>query len=289
MERSGRTACAVSFVQRLQLHPRIFARFERAMNDYSTHKLDIAHLVSELETIFQFYPDFLTGYRIFLPPHLRATLPSPPPQSPKKKGPPIIVLKPFIEFMNKLQKRFANERGVIVQYLETLRKLKQGKLCNKEAYNEIMRVFGEENQDLMDEVEFLLLGRNGIIRKEKKKKKITMEDEMNSMEDEMFELDVNLSRRKTAEDSAQKLMNSLQQQQQHEEEDQQINIDIKFSAVSLGYIRKIYKEEGSSVITRLRDDPMSVLPKILKKLESEEDVLIRKWRDIHEKKKNPCN
>ncbi|KAK4714019.1 hypothetical protein R3W88_019926 [Solanum pinnatisectum] len=263
---------ATSFIQRLQLHPCIFGQFQRVMKDYSTDKLNAADLVSELDTLFQFHPDFLTGYKIFLPPHLQPTLPSPP-QSPKKK----IVLKPFIEFMNKVQKRFANERGVILEYLETIRKLTQAKLCNKEAYDAIMIVFGKENQDLIDEFKFLLFGRNGI-RNDKKK-----EDKKNSMEDEMFELDMNLTRRKTAEDTAKELMYSLQQH-----EDQQININIYFSAVSLGYIRKIYKEEGSSIITRLRDDPTSVLPKILKKLESEEKVLIKKWRDIHEKKNNPC-
>ncbi|KAH0650804.1 hypothetical protein KY290_031654 [Solanum tuberosum] len=274
MERDGLTACATSFIQRLQLHPRIFSQFQRVMKDYSTDKLNVADLVFELDTLFQFHPDFLTGYRIFLPPHLRPTLPSPP-LSPKK------VLKPYIVFMNKVQKRFADERGVILEYLDTIRKLTQGKLCNKEAHNAIMIIFGKENQDLIDEFEFLLLGRNGI-RKEKKKN--SMEDKKkNSMEDEMFELDMNLSRRKTAEDSAKELMYSLQQH-----EDQLINIDIYFSAVSLGYIRKIYKEEGSSIITRLRDDPTTVLPKILKKLESEEKVLIKKWRDIHQKKKNPC-
>jgi len=275
MERDGLTACATSFIQRLQLHPRIFGQFQRVMKDYSTDKLNVADLVFELDTLFQFHSDFLTGYKIFLPPHLRPTLPSPP-QSPKKK---LTVLKPYIVFMNKVQKRFADERGVILEYLDTIRKLTQGKLCNKEAHNAIMIIFGKENQDLIDEFEFLLLGRNGI-RKEKKKN--TMEDKMNSMEDEMFELDMNLSRRKTAEDSAKELMYSLQQH-----EDQLINIDIYFSAVSLGYIRKIYKEEGSSIITRLRDDPTTVLPKILKKLESEEKVLIKKWRDIHQKKKNP--
>ncbi|KAH0656004.1 hypothetical protein KY285_030886 [Solanum tuberosum] len=280
MERDGLTACATSFIQRLQLHPRIFNQFQRVMKDYSTDKLNVADLVTELDTLFQFHPDFLTGYRIFLPPHLRPTLPSPP-QSPKMKGPSLIVLKPYIVFMNKVQKRFADERGVILEYLDTIRKLTQGKLCNKEAYNAIMIIFGKENQDLIDEFEFLLLGRNGI-RTEKKKN--SMEDKKkNSMEDEMFELDMNLSRRKTAEITAKELMYSLQQH-----EDQLINIDIYFSAVSLGYLRKIYKEEGSSIITRLRDDPTTVLPKILKKLESEEKVLIKKWRDIHQKKKNPC-
>ncbi|KAK6784818.1 hypothetical protein RDI58_018273 [Solanum bulbocastanum] len=179
--------------------------------------------------------------------------------------------------MNKVQKRFANERGVILEYLETIRKLTQAKLCNKEAYDAIMIIFDKENQDLIDEFKFLLFGRNG--NKNEKKK----EDKKNSMEDEMFEVDMNLTRRKTAEDTAKELMHSLQQH-----EDQQININIYFSAVSLGYIRKIYKEEGSSIITRLRDDPTSVLPKILKKLESEEKVLIKKWGDIHEKKNNPC-
>ncbi|KAG5596594.1 hypothetical protein H5410_037826 [Solanum commersonii] len=274
MEMAGR---ATSFIRTLQLHPRIFGQFQRVMNDYSTDKLNVADLVFELDTLFQFHPDFLTGYRIFLPPHLRPTLPSPP-QSPKKKlRPSLTVLKPYIVFMNKVQKRFADERRVILEYLDTIRKLTQGKLCNKEAHNAIMIIFGKENQDLIDEFEFLLLGRNGI-RKEKKKN--TMEDKMNSMEDEMFELDMNLSRRKTAEDSAKELMYSLQQHEDH--------IDIYFSAVSVGYIRKIYKEEGSSIITRLRDDPTTVLPKILKKLESEEKVLIKKWRHIHEKKKNPC-
>uniref|UniRef100_M1A6G3 Histone deacetylase complex, SIN3 component n=1 Tax=Solanum tuberosum TaxID=4113 RepID=M1A6G3_SOLTU len=283
MERDGLTACATSFIQRLQLHPRIFGQFQRVMKDYSTDKLNVADLVFELDTLFQFHPHFLTAYRIFLPPHLRPTLPSPP-QSPKMNlRPSLTVLKPYIAFMNKVQKRFADERGVIHEYLDTIRKLTQGKLCNKEAYNAIMIIFGKENQDLIDEFEFLLLGRNGIIKE--KKKKNTMEDKKkNSMEDEMFELDMNLSRRKTAEDSAKELMYSLQQHH----EDQLINIDIYFSAVSLGYIRKIYKEEGSSIITRLRDDPTTVLPKILKKLESEEKVLIKKWRDIHQKKKNPC-
>ncbi|KAH0650809.1 hypothetical protein KY290_031659 [Solanum tuberosum] len=275
MEMAGR---ATSFIRTLQLHPRIFGQFQRVMNDYSTDRLNVADLVFELDNLFQFHSDFLTGYRIFLPPHLRPTLPSPP-QSPKMKlRPSLTVLKPYIAFMNKVQKRFADERGVIHEYLDTIRKLTQAKLCNKEAHNAIMIIFGKENQDLIDEFEFLLLGRNGI-RKEKKKN--TMEDKKkNSMEDEMFELDMNLSRRKTAEDSAKELMYSLQQQ-----EDQLINIDIYFSAVSLGYIRKIYKEEGSSIITRLRDDPTTVLPKILKKLESEEKVLIKKWRDIHQKKK----
>lgn len=165
------------------------------MREYSIDKLNVAAVVSELDTLFQFHPHLLNEYRIFLSP---PTLPSPQ-QSPNMK-----ILKPCVAFMNQVLTRFANERGVVVAYLEIIRALAQGKICKDEAYNAIEKIFGEENRDLVDGFEWIVLGCKGIRKEEKKK------NSREAKEDDMFEIDLKLHLRKTTAESANKLMESLE-------------------------------------------------------------------------------
>uniref|UniRef100_M0ZJ34 SIN3 component, histone deacetylase complex n=1 Tax=Solanum tuberosum TaxID=4113 RepID=M0ZJ34_SOLTU len=289
MEPPGFTARATSFLLRVQSYPQLFNQYMRVMNDYSTNKLDYAGADSELNTLFQFHRDLLTEYKNLVSERLKSKLLS---SEQSRNKPDLKILKPCIHYMNKVQNRFADEGGVIMAYLDTIRSLKEGNLCNEEAYNAIAKIFGEENQDLVDEFEFLFLDKKEI-RKNKKKKnsssssnKKTLDDLKRSelMEDEMCELDIDLALGKKTMACVNMLMNSAE-----EERNQLINIDNSFSAVSLGYIEKVYKEEDDSILTRLRDDPRSVLPEILEKLKSKEEDLSKKWSDIHEKKKNPAD
>ncbi|KAK6784867.1 hypothetical protein RDI58_018322 [Solanum bulbocastanum] len=287
MEPPGFTPRAISFILRVRIYPQLFSHFMRVMTDFSTKKLDSAAADSELNTLFQFHRDLLTEYKNLVSTHLRSRLLS---SEQSRDKPDMEILKPCIYYMNKVQNRFADERGVIMAYLDTIRSLKEGNLRNEEAYNAIAKIFGEENQDLVDEFEFLILDKKEIRKQKKKKKnsssssnKKTLDDLKRSelMEDEMCELDIDLALGKKTVACANMLMNSAE-----EERNQIINIDNSFSAVSLGYIEKVYKEEDAFILTRLRDDPRSVLPEILEKLKSKEDELSKKWSDIHEKKKN---
>lgn len=317
------TAAARSFIKRVRLHPQIFGQFRRVMSAYSSHKLDVRGVISELDTLFQFHHDLLTGYRFFLPPQFRASSSLQPRQSRKNNVVNldiITLLNPCIHFMNKMQKRFADERGVILAYLESIRALTRGKLSNKKAYKAIARIFGNENQDLVDEFELLLVGDNGGPKRFKKKK--TEEDKFKKdektnlsrdsgdeikarkkktlhglnlckrMEDEMFELDMRLSLLSTTVESAKAMKKMLEDSaavQQH----QIINIDQHFSAASLRFIRKEYKEQGLFIIEKLREDPKHVLFRILEELEPKEVELVKTreklhkhWYEVHKKKQN---
>ncbi|CAN4103663.1 unnamed protein product [Withania somnifera] len=301
------TAAARSFIKRVQLHPQISGQFRRVMSDYSSHKLDVHGVISELDILFRFHPHLLTGYRFFLPPQFRPSSSPPQPRHPQKNNVDIITkLNPCIHFMNKLQKRFADERGVILAYLETIRALTKGKLFNDDAYDAIARIFGNENQDLVDEFELLLVGDNRGTKRSKKKKEAeeakfkndeksnllpsnsNNDDEIkprkkkvnffNCMEDEMFELDMHLYPLRTTIESANALKKILQSQQH-----QLINIDSYFSAVSLSCIRKEYKEQGCFVIKQLREDPKHLLPQILEQLERKEKELAESRKKLHQR------
>ncbi|MCD7457706.1 hypothetical protein HAX54_035940 [Datura stramonium] len=62
------------------------------------------------------------------------------------------------------------KRVSFLAYLKTIRAFCKGRISNKEAYDSIAKIFGDENQDLLDEFE-LHLGVNGGRKKIKKKKK----------------------------------------------------------------------------------------------------------------------
>ncbi|KAM3281205.1 hypothetical protein P3S67_028226 [Capsicum chacoense] len=260
-------AAANSFIRRLQLHPEIFDQFRGVMIRYSCNKLDVSGVVSELDTLFQFHRDLLTGYRYFLPLEFR-------PSSPHDIN--ADMLNPCIDFMNKVQKRFGDERGVIRAYLETIRGLTQGKLSYKDACRAIAEIFGNENQDLIDEFKLVLLGdNNGVVRSTRIKKK---NSEGRRMEEEMCELDVKLSRVMTIVQAA-KTLRDLLSKQQH----QKININDHFSALSLSCVRKEFKEQGPFVVQQLLIDPkLLVLPQILDKFESNERKLVKEREKLHE-------
>ncbi|CAN4103671.1 unnamed protein product [Withania somnifera] len=302
----GVIVAARSFVRRLQSHPHILCEFRRVMDAFSSGKLDVPAVVSELHTLFQFHPHLSTAYRFFLPPQFRpSSSPQQPLQSRNNNIDIITTLKPCIHFMNNIQKRFADERGVIQAYLETIRALTKGKISNDEAYDAIARIFGNENQDLVDEFQLLLVGDNGIKKKKKKKteeakfkKEEKSNDEIkprkkkvnlyNCMEDEMFELDMRLYPLRTTMESA-KALKKILQSQQH----QVVNIDSYFSAVSLSCIRKECKEQGCFVIQQLWEDPKHLLPQILEQLERKEkelaesrEKLHQHWYGLHKKKQN---
>uniref|UniRef100_A0A3Q7I7K4 Histone deacetylase interacting domain-containing protein n=1 Tax=Solanum lycopersicum TaxID=4081 RepID=A0A3Q7I7K4_SOLLC len=284
MESPGFIARLISFVVRVQSYPQLFRHYMRVITDYSTKKLGSAAVHSELNTLFQFHPDLQTEYT-----NIVSTNSTSSEQSLNK--PDMELLKPCIYYMNKVQNRFADERGVITAYLDTIRSLKEGNLCDEEAYSAIAKIFGEENQDLIDEFEFLIMDKKETRNKKKKNSssssnKKTLDDLRRSevMEDEMCEVDVDLALGKRCVECINMLMNNSTDD---EERKQIINIDGNLRATSLGYIRKIYKKEDSSILTRLREDPTSVLPEILEKLTLKQDELSKKWSDIHEKRENP--
>ncbi|KAF3646592.1 hypothetical protein FXO38_19105 [Capsicum annuum] len=282
-------AAANSFIRRLQLHPEILDQFREVMIRYSCNKLDVSGVVSELDTLFQFHRDLLTGYRYFLPLEFRPSSPSPSPsrQSRKKHDINADMLNPCIDFMNKVQKRFGDERGVIRAYLETIRGLTQGKLSYKDACRAIAEIFGNENQDLIDEFKLVLLGDNNGVRSTTRIQKKNSEGRR--MEEEMCELDVKLSRVMTIVQAA-KTLRDLLSKQQH----QKININDHFSALSLSCVRKEFKEQGPFVVQQLLIDPkLLVLPQILDKFESNERKLVKErdklheyWCGVQEKKQN---
>ncbi|MCD9641928.1 hypothetical protein HAX54_028414 [Datura stramonium] len=316
-------AAAYSFVRRVKSHPQIYGHFVRVMSGYATGKFDVPTVVSELETLFQSHSDLLTGYSILLPPEFRVSSPSQQSRKSRVSNADVRKLTSCIDFMNKLHKRFGDERGVILAYLKTIRAFTKGRISNKEAYDLIAKIFGDENQDLLDEFE-LHLGVNGGRKKIKKKKKTAggksnKEEENNfsstspsnsgeeiktqrqktlgdlnlsmRMEDEMFELDIHLSHVRTTVQSARALMEILTDSatQQH----QTININKYFSALSLSCIRKEYKELGWTIIERLREDPKYVLPQILSRLEPKEEELVesrgklhKRWCEALEQKQN---
>ncbi|KAM3395253.1 hypothetical protein P3S68_004258 [Capsicum galapagoense] len=329
MEITGVTAAAKSFVRSVYSHPEIFGHFQQVMKGYSTKELDVHAVVSELDTLFQFHHDLLIGYRIFLPPEFRVSLPMLQPRQFRKSNlidiDTMIILKPCIDFMNKVQKRFDDERSVIEAYLKTIRTLTQGKLSNKDVNIAIAKIFGNENQDLVDMFKLVLLGDKAgrkRIRKEKnteaegkskkeEKNNLSSQSDSNSddqikarkkktlddlklgkqMEDEMFEVDVPLSRVRSIVKSAKDLKDSAKKQQH-----QVIDIDNHFSALSLSCIRKEYKEQGSVVIQQLRENPRHVLPQILEKFEGKEKELVndrekvhKYWREFHEKQSSLTN
>ncbi|XP_059291962.1 transcriptional regulatory protein SIN3 [Lycium ferocissimum] len=299
---AGVEAVAYSFIRRVKSHPQLYCQFRQVMSRYDTEK-DVSAVISELENLFQSHHDLLTGYRVFLPPQFQETLPQS--RQPRKNN--VIhadtnKLNPCIGFMNKVQKRFADERGVIRAYLEIIREITKGKLSNKEAYDAVAKIFGDENQDLVDEFELLLGTDYGARKKIKKKEEEASPsnsgDEIKTrrqkkhddfrMEDEMFEADIHLSHVRRTVNSAKALMQTLR-----ESADQIINIDKYFSAVSLSCIRKEYKEQGFAIIKRLREDPKHVLPQILSQLEPREAELVESrekrnkyWREVHEQKRN---
>ncbi|KAM3301499.1 hypothetical protein P3S67_016001 [Capsicum chacoense] len=106
------------------------------------------------------------------------------------------------------------------------------------------------------------------------------------MEDEMYELDVQLSCvRRTAE--------SVKALRDPKEQHQKIDIGNYFSALSLSCIRKEYKELGCFVIEQLRQYPKHVVPRILEQLEIKEEELVEDrekldeyWRGFHKKRQN---
>ncbi|KAM3301506.1 hypothetical protein P3S67_016008 [Capsicum chacoense] len=267
-------AAANSFIRRLQLHPEIFDQFRGVMIRYSCNKLDVSGVVSELDTLLQFHRDLLTGYRYFLPAEFRPSSSSPSRQCRKNHDINDDMLNPCIDFMNKVQKRFGDERGVIRAYLETVRGLTQRKLSYTDACRAIAEIFGSENQDLIDEFKLVLLGDNNGVRTRIKKKN----DEGRRMEEEMCELDVKLSRVMTIVQAA-KTLRDLLSKQQH----QKISIKDHFSALSLSCVRKEFKEQGPFVVQQLLKDPkLVVLPQILEKFESNERKLVKEREKLHE-------
>ncbi|KAK4363217.1 hypothetical protein RND71_018458 [Anisodus tanguticus] len=279
-------ASAYSFIRRVQSHPQLYGHFRQVMSCYQTN-LDVSTVVSELETLFQSHPDLLTGYRTFLPPQFQEYFPQPQ-QSRKNNliATDMNKLNPCIDFMNKVQKRFADERGIVCAYLETIRALTKGEISKNKAYDAIAKIFGDENQDLVDDFESLLTG-GGKKKIKKKKKDLSPSnsgneiktrrqkalDDLNlyyQMEDEMFELDIHLSHVRRTVQSAKTLMTILRNSA-----DQIINIDKYFSAVSLSCIRKEYKEQGFVIVKRLREDLKHVLPQILSRLVIKEEELIK--------------
>ncbi|MCD9646307.1 hypothetical protein HAX54_036038 [Datura stramonium] len=298
-------AAAQSFIRRVRSHPQLFGHFRQVMSDYSAGKLNVVDVVSELDTLFQSHCDLLTGYRIFLPPQFQAVLPLRKSLKKSVINADVDKLTHCIDFVNKVQKRFAGERGVMFAYLKTIRALRNGKLSSDEAYNTIAKIFGDENQDLVDEFE-LHMSRNKIKKKKNKEEENNLSASAEEieiprqkaladlnlsicMEDEMFELDIHLSHVRTSVQSARALMEILTDSvaQQHEI----ININKYFSAPSLSCIRKEFKEQGGTIIERLREDPKHVLPQILSHLEPKEEELVdsrkklhRYWREVHEQR-----
>nr|XP_009802835.1 PREDICTED: paired amphipathic helix protein Sin3-like 3 [Nicotiana sylvestris] len=305
----GVEAAAKSFIQRVKSHPNIYGLYLRVMSGYATKKLDVSSLVSELETLFQSHEDLLTGYRTFLPLELQETLPSVKPRQSRKRNLVAADMKKLhtcIDFMNKLERRFDDNRGVIRAYLETVKSLRKGTLSNNEFYDTIAEIFGDENQDLVDEFESVLK-----IKKRKKeeenlsspssssseeikaKRQKTAEEKLiyMQMEDEMFEIDIHLFHVRTTLQSAKALMENLRDStQQHQIIN---NFDKYFRDASLSCIRGEYKEQSFFIIKRLKEDPKRVLPQILSKLKSKKEELIeakeklhKRWREAHQQKKN---
>ncbi|OIT00298.1 paired amphipathic helix protein sin3-like 4 [Nicotiana attenuata] len=304
----GVEAAANSFIERVKSHPNIYGHYLRVMSGYVTKKLDVSAVVSELETLFQSHEDLLTGYRTFLPRELQETLPSVKPRQSRKRNLVAADMKKLhtcIDFMNKLERRFDDNRGVIRAYLETVKSLKKGKLSNNEVYHTIAKIFGDENQDLVDEFASVLKIKKRKKEEENVSSPSTRSEEIKverqrtaeekiiylQMEEEMSEIDIHLSHVRRTLQSAKALMKILiHSTQQH----QIINIVDKFVGdVSRSCIRKEYKEQSFFIIKRLREDPKHVLPHILSKLESKKKELVeskeklhKRWREAHQQKNN---